>query len=66
MTTPAAKTPAVSVGSAVGPAAPQALEEVLALTRRLRMPYLRQAAVDVRGRNVGIPPKCCGYSYSRR
>src|SRR4249920_2059041 len=47
MTTTAARTPAVSVGSAVGPAAPQALEEVLALTRRLRMPYLRKAAVDV-------------------
>ena len=47
MTATAAKTPAVSVGSAVGPAAPQALEEVLALTRRLRMPYLRKAAVDV-------------------
>ena len=47
MTTTAAKTPAVSVGSAVGPAAPQALEEVVALTRRLRMPYLRKAAVDV-------------------
>jgi hypothetical protein len=47
MTTTAAKAPAVSVGSAVGPAAPQALEEVLALSRRLRMPYLRKAAVDV-------------------
>ena len=47
MTTTAAKTPAVSVGSAVGPAATQTLEEVVALTRRLRMPYLRKAAVDV-------------------
>jgi DNA replication protein DnaC len=40
----------VSVGAAVGPAtgAPsmQALDEVVALTRRLRMPYLRTAALD--------------------
>jgi DNA replication protein DnaC len=43
--------PAVSVGDAVGPATGaaslQALEEVISLTRRLRMPYLRGAALDV-------------------
>ncbi len=45
--TTSAKKPAVSVGPAVtGPSA-QPLEEVIALTRRLRMPYLRAAAVDV-------------------
>lgn len=39
----------VSVGPAVAPAAssPQLLEEVLALTRRLRLPYLRRAAAEV-------------------
>jgi DNA replication protein DnaC len=44
----------VSVGPSVGPHAPangapsaQALEEVITLTRRLRMPYLRAAALDV-------------------
>jgi len=39
--------PAVSVGAAIGTSSTQILEEVLALTRRLRMPYLRKAAVDV-------------------
>jgi DNA replication protein DnaC len=39
--------PAVSVGAAVGPPSAQALDEVLVLTRRLRMPYLRKAAADV-------------------
>jgi DNA replication protein DnaC len=44
--------PAVSVGDAVGPATGgaaslQSLEEVISLTRRLRMPYLRSAALDV-------------------
>ena len=65
MTTTVAKTPAVSVGSAVGQRHPQALEEVMALTRRLRMPDLRKAAVDVlptaRAQRWD-PPKCCGYS----
>jgi len=42
-----AKAAAVSVGAAVAPAPSHALEEVLAQTRRLRMPYLRAAAVDV-------------------
>src|SRR5690349_2501794 len=46
-----AKKPPVSVGTAVGPTtgvpSPQTLEEVIALTRRLRMPYLRAAALDV-------------------
>lgn len=39
----------VSVGPAVATAAssPQLLEEVLALTRRLRLPYLRRAAAEV-------------------
>jgi len=45
--TATAKKPAVSVGAAVGAATPQALDEVVALTRRLRMPYLRNAAADV-------------------
>jgi hypothetical protein len=39
--------PAVSVGSEVGPPSAHGLDEVLALTRRLRMPYLRKAAADV-------------------
>jgi hypothetical protein len=33
------------------------------MTRRLRMPYLRNAAVDVvptARANGGIPPSCCG------
>jgi DNA replication protein DnaC len=47
MTATATTKPAASVGSAVGAPAPRALDEVLALTRRLRMPYLRKAAVDV-------------------
>lgn len=38
----------VSVGPAVAAASPpQAVEGVLALTRRLRMPYLRRAAAEV-------------------
>lgn len=37
----------VSVGPAVGAPAAQALDEVLSLTRRLRMPYLRKAAAEV-------------------
>ncbi|MPY85920.1 MAG: ATP-binding protein [Actinophytocola sp.] len=37
----------VSVGPAVSAPTPQATEEVLALTRRLRLPYLRNAATDV-------------------
>jgi DNA replication protein DnaC len=37
----------VSVGPAVTAGSTQALEEVLALTRRLRLPYLRNAAGDV-------------------
>ncbi len=45
--TATAKKPAVSVGAAVGAPTPQALDEVMALTRRLRMPYLRNAAADV-------------------
>lgn len=40
-------TTGVSVGPAVATGSPQALEEVLALTRRLRLPYLRKAAVEV-------------------
>ncbi|BBZ21562.1 hypothetical protein MGAD_58970 [Mycolicibacterium gadium] len=39
--------PAVSVGSGVAGPSAQTLEEVIALTRRLRMPYLRKAALDV-------------------
>lgn len=46
-TATAKKTPAVSVGPAVAAPSTQALEEVIALTRRLRMPYLRSAALDV-------------------
>lgn len=38
---------AVSVGSAVGAPNPETLEQVLTLTRRLRMPYLRNAATDI-------------------
>jgi DNA replication protein DnaC len=45
--TTAAKKPAVSVGSAVSGPSTQSLDEVIALTRRLRLPYLRAAAVDV-------------------
>ena len=46
--TTAAKKPPVSVGPAVtGGASTQALEQVVALTRRLRLPYLRAAALDV-------------------
>jgi DNA replication protein DnaC len=37
----------VSVGPAVSGSPAMALEEVLAMTRRLRMPYLRTAALDV-------------------
>jgi DNA replication protein DnaC len=43
----ATKKPVVSVGSGVAGPSAQTLEEVIALTRRLRMPYLRKAAVDV-------------------
>jgi hypothetical protein len=39
--------PAMSVGAAVAPPSAHALDEVLALTRRLLMPYLRKAAADV-------------------
>jgi DNA replication protein DnaC len=45
--TTAGGTTGVSVGSAVAAASPQTTEEVLALTRRLRLPYLRKAAVEV-------------------
>jgi DNA replication protein DnaC len=38
---------AVSVGPAVAAPSTQTLEKVIALTRRLRLPYLRSAAVDV-------------------
>ncbi|MGH3499324.1 MAG: IS21-like element helper ATPase IstB [Nocardioidaceae bacterium] len=44
---PADTQPNVSVGAAVSPPTPQATEQVLALTRRLRLPYLRNAATDV-------------------
>ena len=37
----------VSVGSALSGPSTQTLDQVLTLTRRLRMPYLRNAAVDV-------------------
>jgi len=40
-------TPAVSVGPAVTAPSADALEELVRLTRRLRMPYLRRAALDV-------------------
>jgi hypothetical protein len=68
-----AKKPPVSVGTAVGPTtgAPslQTLEEVITLTRRLRMPYLRAAALDVvptaRAQRWD-PPNCCEYCYPRR
>ena len=43
----ATKKPAVTVGSGVAGPSTQTLEEVIALTRRLRMPYLRKAAADV-------------------
>ena len=45
--TPAIGTAAVSVGPAVAAGTAQPLDEVLTLTRRLRLPYLRTAAVDV-------------------
>lgn len=45
MTAPT-KTP-VSVGPAVAAPSTQTLDEVMSMTRRLRMPYLRNAAVDV-------------------
>jgi DNA replication protein DnaC len=44
---PAKAKTAASVGPAVATGSPQTLEEVLALTRRLRMPYLRKAAAEV-------------------
>jgi DNA replication protein DnaC len=47
MTATAKKTPPVSVGPAVAAPSTQTLDEVIALTRRLRMPYLRHAALDV-------------------
>ena len=37
----------VSVGPAITAGSPQALKEVLALTRRLRLPYLRRAVAEV-------------------
>jgi len=40
-------TAGVSVGPAMAAPSAQALEEVIALTRRLRLPYLRAAALDV-------------------
>jgi DNA replication protein DnaC len=43
----ATKKPAVTVGSGVAGPSTQTLEEVIALTRRLRMPYLRKAIADV-------------------
>ena len=43
----ATKKPAVTFGSGVAGPSTQTLEEVIALTRRLRMPYLRKAAADV-------------------
>jgi DNA replication protein DnaC len=45
--TTAGGTTGVSVGPAEAVASPQTTEEVLALTRRLRMPYLRKAAAEV-------------------
>jgi DNA replication protein DnaC len=48
MSTARATQPPVAVGPAVAATStPQALDEVLALTRRLRMPYLRAAAADI-------------------
>jgi DNA replication protein DnaC len=49
MTGPGGSTTAagVSVGPAMTAPSAAALEEVIALTRRLRLPYLRQAALDV-------------------
>jgi hypothetical protein len=60
MTATANKTPPVSVGPAVAAPSTQALDEVIALTRRLRMPYLRSAALDIvpTARNAGTPPSC--------
>jgi hypothetical protein len=43
----AAKTTPVSVGPAVSGPSAHALDEVVALTRRLRMPYLRAAGRDM-------------------
>ena len=49
-----ATTASVSVGPAVaGSPRRQTLEEVIALTRRLRLPYLRKAAADVRAHRPG-------------
>ncbi len=45
--TTAGGTTGVSVGPAVATGSQQAVEEVLALTRRLRLPYLRNAAIEV-------------------
>ena len=47
VTTVASDRPAVSVGPAVTAPSGEALEELVRLTRRLRMPYLRKAALDV-------------------
>ena len=45
--TPMKNPSTVSVGPAVAGPSTQTLEEVVALTKRLRMPYLRNAAADV-------------------
>lgn len=47
MTATDRKPPPVSVGPAVTGPSSQVLDEVIGLTRRLRMPYLRAAALDV-------------------
>lgn len=47
MTAPSTTAAGVSVGPALAAPTAQALDEVIALTRRLRLPYLRAAALDV-------------------
>jgi DNA replication protein DnaC len=47
VTTSATKQPTVSVGPAVSGPSTQTLDDVITLTKRLRMPYLRTAALDV-------------------
>ena len=42
--------------------APDLPEELLAVLKRMRLPYLRNAAPEILAtarRNAGIPPRCC-------
>ena len=52
-----------------GGAAAELPEDLLAVLRRMRLPYLRNAAPRCSrppARNAGTPPRCCGCSSPRR